>query len=570
MIRASDIAFALVIAFMTGGLYFFGIDALEFYRHTEADRTLIAWEMVETKNYLVPHLLHTPILTKPPLYYWILAFFISLFGIAAEWVVRFPSVICAGAFAGAQFLLLRGVGFSRSWCAAGSVMLATGPAFQEFATLAEIDTLLGFLSGTAFGVGFLAVERRSFLLSILTGLLLGLTFLAKGPPTLVFFTLGLSVFLLWARMYPQASSMSRSDLYRILRNFVLGLLIGGVPVFIWLWKLSEFIGGDALRSQFRVEILQRALSDNAHPRGPFFYLVTVALCLLPWTLGIVAASVKAIREHTFSAFKNPGANRFLLWNVCILLPSLLLLSFSTGKSNRYLFPLYGVLANICLYSFWSIKDSLVERYLFFWGRVVVLAAMITGILLPVYVRVNGVPQQFLWLMSVAGFFMLAGLFYALFKGARREVMVSVCLLALLFQVGKVKVFAPQRNAQRSVKDVAAQVNFLVPKPQAIFTVELFDRWVNYYLKRLGRESFRLTPAFAEEMRRENAGTQYLLLDTEHETWRLEKLKALDPNAEVLRTFRKMKTGYILVRVNGARLHELKLQENFPTVPTPPE
>ena len=44
-------------------LNLYGVWALEFFRHTEADRSLIGWEMLQSGEFLVPHLLGSVILT---------------------------------------------------------------------------------------------------------------------------------------------------------------------------------------------------------------------------------------------------------------------------------------------------------------------------------------------------------------------------------------------------------------------------------------------------------------------------------------------------------------------------
>ncbi|MFM8471436.1 MAG: ArnT family glycosyltransferase [Limisphaerales bacterium] len=68
----------------------------------------IAREMVETGNWLVPHIWYVPHLDKPPLTYWAVAASLSVFGVN-EWAVRLPLALAGLSAAWATFLLVRSV-----------------------------------------------------------------------------------------------------------------------------------------------------------------------------------------------------------------------------------------------------------------------------------------------------------------------------------------------------------------------------------------------------------------------------------------------------------------------------
>jgi 4-amino-4-deoxy-L-arabinose transferase-like glycosyltransferase len=59
----------------------------------EAIRSLVAFEMMESQNYLVPTMNGNFYFAKPPLYNWILIGFYKLFGRFDEWTTRIPTVI---------------------------------------------------------------------------------------------------------------------------------------------------------------------------------------------------------------------------------------------------------------------------------------------------------------------------------------------------------------------------------------------------------------------------------------------------------------------------------------------
>ncbi|MDB5874285.1 MAG: glycosyl transferase family 39 [Ramlibacter sp.] len=100
----------------------------------------VAWEMLRSGNWLTPTLDGMPFFHKPPLFYWLTAASLWLFG-AAEWAARLASL--AGATA-AAYALYR---FTLRWTSRRSaravlVVLATHPMFFLGAQFANLDMLV--------------------------------------------------------------------------------------------------------------------------------------------------------------------------------------------------------------------------------------------------------------------------------------------------------------------------------------------------------------------------------------------------------------------------------------------
>ena len=66
----------------------------------------VAWEMVRSGDWLTPTLNGLPYFHKPPLFYWLTAVSLSLFG-TIEWAARLASCLGAMLSAGAAYLLIR-------------------------------------------------------------------------------------------------------------------------------------------------------------------------------------------------------------------------------------------------------------------------------------------------------------------------------------------------------------------------------------------------------------------------------------------------------------------------------
>jgi len=76
-------------------------------RAEEPRRAVIAIEMIESNNFINPHLNGLPYYNKPPLFNWLLAFFFRLFYSFEEWVVRLPSLLSLLAIATINFFVIK-------------------------------------------------------------------------------------------------------------------------------------------------------------------------------------------------------------------------------------------------------------------------------------------------------------------------------------------------------------------------------------------------------------------------------------------------------------------------------
>src|SRR6516164_7259502 len=66
----------------------------------------VAWEMLRSGNWLVPTLDTLPYFHKPPLFYWLTAASLAVFGVN-EWAARLPSLLAATGSAFALYLFAR-------------------------------------------------------------------------------------------------------------------------------------------------------------------------------------------------------------------------------------------------------------------------------------------------------------------------------------------------------------------------------------------------------------------------------------------------------------------------------
>ena len=179
-------AYAIVIA-LWAAIYLPGLGSVEI-KGEEIRRIMPGVNMLQTGNWIVPQFNGEPYLRKPPLVNWAIALSIRTFGVRNEWTARLPSALAMLAM-GLVMLAACGPWLGTNAALAAVLMALTSAGLVEKGRLVEIEAIYIALFGMAFAcwLGWTATGRSRWLVWPVTGLLLGLGLLAKGPPHLGFF-----------------------------------------------------------------------------------------------------------------------------------------------------------------------------------------------------------------------------------------------------------------------------------------------------------------------------------------------------------------------------------------------
>ena len=284
----------------------------------------VAWEMLNSGNWLVPTLDGMPFFHKPPLFYWITAFALKLFG-ATEWAGRFASLIGALTAAFALYLFARRHAERRT-ANLSLAILTTLPFFFVGAQYANLDMLVaGMISATIlFGAdAVLARDKgqphRSALTAAYAFAALGV--LAKG---LIGIVLPGAVLFAWL------------ILSRRLRLLPALFRIGPLVLFVaiaapWFVLLERAYPG-FLHYFFVYHHFQRFAETGFNNQQAFWFYVPVLLALaLPWSLG---AWRIASRRFLFDPLHFDVRSLMLLW----LLGILAFFSIPSSKLVGYVLP----------------------------------------------------------------------------------------------------------------------------------------------------------------------------------------------------------------------------------------
>ena len=120
--------------------FFFLLGSRSLNEPDEGRYSEIAREMIETGNWLVPHLWYLPHLDKPPMTYWLVAASMKLFG-QNEWAARLPVALASVSGVWAVFLLGCSMGGRRAgfWSA---VILQSSLLYFAMARMLTPDIFL--------------------------------------------------------------------------------------------------------------------------------------------------------------------------------------------------------------------------------------------------------------------------------------------------------------------------------------------------------------------------------------------------------------------------------------------
>jgi 4-amino-4-deoxy-L-arabinose transferase-like glycosyltransferase len=260
------------------GLYFNGMGSFAFSDPGETYYTEAAREMVESNQWIVPHLNYQVYFSKPILTFWAIAASYKVFG-ASEWAGRLPFALIATlitfvTYACGKRLYDRRVGFL------AALISAAVPLTVVFCKTSPIDLLFcAFLNLAAFAFAMAVFAGEKAWAPVLWAAL-ALAIVTKGPAGLVFFAIGTGLFLLL--QMPTWTTLKRwIGATRPLIGVPLFLLLA-LPWYAAVWRATK---GLYLQVFFIYENLARlAGKTNIHKSNLIFVLPVIAYGFAPWSL----------------------------------------------------------------------------------------------------------------------------------------------------------------------------------------------------------------------------------------------------------------------------------------------
>lgn len=292
---------------------------------------LVAREMMDSGDYLHPRVNNQPYTEKPPLLFWCIAACSSLTGEVTPWSARVPSVLSGLVVLLFTTLLAREL-FNARIALWSVLILMTMQRFWWNSRFGQIDMLLAACL-TAGLYGYWRYEKSGqwgWLVWFYTAALAGLY--AKGPGVLVFPTLFV---LVWTWRGP---NRRRSWVHLLVGCALCVLLyaLWAVPTHIAFAREAQEAAGDVLASNMFRQTLGRFFLGVSHANWPWYYLTTLPVDWLPWTLFLPWVALWVWRHRS----DGPSMRFLLSWTV----PAFLFFCIAIGKRNVYLLPLFPAFA----------------------------------------------------------------------------------------------------------------------------------------------------------------------------------------------------------------------------------
>jgi 4-amino-4-deoxy-L-arabinose transferase-like glycosyltransferase len=473
---ATSFFMPFTLALVAAILFLPGLGARDFWAPGEPIYAEVIRVMFEKNDWLVPTLNDQLFADKPVLYYWLALIVSKLMGGVSEWTVRIPEAL--GAIGLVLTVYIIGTNFfdQRSGFLAGLILATTNRVFWEsrflrFDCVLSLFLLLGFYF---FLRAFINKESRAFYLAAYA--CFALATLTKGPLGLVLPGLAALGLLAFSRQWTELRKM----------QLLTGILLVLAIIVPWLIAL-HFKGHDQwVRDFLLIHNLQNyALEPIGHIRPFYYYLLSLPVDFLPWTLLLPSALIYYYpwRER----LRSPAT---LAW-VCWFAATFFFFTASKSKIAYYLLPLLPAVALLlgcylnALLSEISAATAGTHRILTRASFYLLAAVFFAGgIALPI-VSHKIEPGIFNWSLALALIWLVGAsvTFVALRKRDLKSVLgVLVLVLVTSLFIGGIEIL-PYMDRYKSPRPLAEFVKRNVPDaaPVYVFRSPMAD--FNYYAER---------------------------------------------------------------------------------------
>lgn len=309
-------------------IFFTGLGGRDFWAPVEPRYGEIARVMFLKGEWIVPTVNGELYTDKPILYFWMVLTLSKLAGAVNEWTVRLPAALAALGLVLATYKVGSAFFNPKVGLIAGAVLATSARVIWE-GRWAHLDAPFTFFFTLSMYFAARAVldrkQRSQFLWAYAC---MALAVLTKGLIGVVLPALILIAFVLIRKEW----GLIREA--RLASGIALFLLIAA-PWFVWVNHATD---GKWLNDFFFLHHVQRYTAGLGHREPVYYYLKTLPLDFLPWTIFCVPALFSYSTD--LRSMRQPQRLFFLLWFAVVFL----FFTAADTKRDLYLLPLFPPLA----------------------------------------------------------------------------------------------------------------------------------------------------------------------------------------------------------------------------------
>jgi 4-amino-4-deoxy-L-arabinose transferase-like glycosyltransferase len=352
------------IAVLSGLIFIPFIGNMPLFDWDEINFAECAREMVVSNNYNDVQLYFQPFWEKPPLFIWMQALSMNVFGIN-EFAARLPNALCGIA----TLLVLFRIGklvndqrFGLTWVFVYASTLLPHLFFKSgiidpWFNLFIFLSVFNLIRHTNNPVG-----KTGFITAMLAGFFLGLALITKGPAALILVGLTVAIFFIYNRF-------RNISTFKFLMTFLFSFLLTGLS-----WFIVELVKGNGhVINEFIDYQIRLFKTEDSDHGGPFIYHFVVLL------LGCFPSSVFFILALKKQQTDTPFQKHFKSWMLILFWVVLILFSIVQTKIVHYSSLCYFPLTYLATYSISKLRLKALQWHRYAHWLMITLT-MILGIL----------------------------------------------------------------------------------------------------------------------------------------------------------------------------------------------
>ena len=333
----------------------------------ESIRSLVAFEMVKSGDYITPTIGGDPYLRKPPLYNWLIAGSFKLFGNYSEVAVRMPMVISTFFFALTIFFFVKREFGTRMGVINALIFITVGRIIVYESLHGLIDIAFSWLTYLFFMTSYVFFKKQRYLLLFTSAYLItSVTWLMKGIPGVVFLGISLLVLFISNKKFKMLFN------WRHFVGMLLFILIVGGYYLIYFSRnnispeelFTTLIGQTTRRTVIRFGWLVTLKHLFNFPFEMLYHF-------LPWTILLVLFFIRG-------SFKKIRSHPFLKYNFLLLIFNIILYWTSPEVHPRYilmLLPLFFTLVTWIYFKHFKENNRIINSMEILIGVVLVIACI---------------------------------------------------------------------------------------------------------------------------------------------------------------------------------------------------